>query len=436
MNAILSVVVLYRFFDIFFQRKYQNGISVISWFFLIIWHFALQFGINNLKSYQLLLVNMIIIIIVCLNNYLGQRSKRIIFPMIICAIWSLIEFIIAYLSILFNITVIPISSAFWGSFISKLILLILITYLKKIFSSVMIQEQPDNRDVIFLLLIPVGNLFVMHTMFMVSLLVEQNSILIYSIISSFIILLINFYIFRFYLKLIEESELKRYNTVYKKQLELVNQHIEEKEAVANELKKSKHNMKQNLVFLRELAIKKEHQAMIEHLDQLFEDTIKPDGISHTGNTVVDSLINYKYSIARANNIDFHVELNIPEEMDFLNSDLCILLGNVLDNALEAVIRDHNKDSPYIKINMVFEKGVLVITAVNSFDGILKRNRKGDLISVKEDNENHGIGLNSIQKVVNKYQGSLLIKIIRKEFALRILMYTLEKKNICYGQSSN
>jgi len=236
--------------------------------------------------------------------------------------------------------------------------------------------------------------------------------------------------------LIEESELKRYNTVYKKQLELVNQHIEEKEAVANELKKSKHNMKQNLVFLRELAIKKEHQAMIEHLDQLFEDTIKPDGISHTGNTVVDSLINYKYSIARANNIDFHVELNIPEEMDFLNSDLCILLGNVLDNALEAVIRDHNKDSPYIKINMVFEKGVLVITAVNSFDGILKRNRKGDLISVKEDNENHGIGLNSIQKVVNKYQGSLLIKIIRKEFALRILMYTLEKKNICYGQSSN
>ena len=87
-----------------------------------------------------------------------------------------------------------------------------------------------------------------------------------------------------------------------------------------------------------------------------------------------------------------------------NFDLTVLLGNLLDNAIEALRKD-DKKSLSIKIRYI--KGILYISMYNSFDGVI--NKGGNrFLSLKEDKENHGIGLTNIDSIVNKYNGEMRI----------------------------
>lgn len=108
-------------------------------------------------------------------------------------------------------------------------------------------------------------------------------------------------------------------------------------------------------------------------------------------------------------------------LPFDNADMCIILGNALDNALEANIRAEI-EKRYVKLNMRMDMNNLVIVVENSFDGHISKNKTGKILTVKTNKIDHGLGLDSIQKAVNKYHGFMKISYTENVFIIEILLY--------------
>ena len=102
-------------------------------------------------------------------------------------------------------------------------------------------------------------------------------------------------------------------------------------------------------------------AWIMHIQQLLADGLGKSGeeISKSGNIVVDSLVNYKYSIAKKEGIAFEVSVFVPSVLPFKSEHLVIILGNLLENAFDACMKVQPKGR-FIRLDMSFEKNMLKI----------------------------------------------------------------------------
>ena len=96
-----------------------------------------------------------------------------------------------------------------------------------------------------------------------------------------------------------------------------------------------------------------------------------------------------------------------------------MLGNLLDNAIEATEKlESEKD---IFVSLVYQKEKLLIKIRNPYAGVLKKDRAGNYKSEKKDRENHGIGLKSVRKVVEKYEGVMEIHTEDQVFEMCVIL---------------
>lgn len=133
---------------------------------------------------------------------------------------------------------------------------------------------------------------------------------------------------------------------------------------------------------------------------------KEKSLVNCGNFVIDAMMNSKYLIACKENIKHEDRIVVPEAMNFEDVDLCILLGNMLDNAYEATKKAEKK---IINTSIIYSKGKLTIGVKNTYDGIIEKDRKGNYISTKMNKTNHGMGIKLMQRIVDKYNGFLSLE---------------------------
>ena len=143
---------------------------------------------------------------------------------------------------------------------------------------------------------------------------------------------------------------------------------------------------------------------------------------NSGNIVVDALLNYKFRIMQQHQIVMINHIEIPYDMQFNNADICIILGNCLDNSIEAVSVIQDIKARYVKVELVYRKGGLLFQIENPFIGKIVKDTKGNFVTTKKDVENHGIGLNSVSKAVKKYNGHMEIVAQEGVFRVQILLY--------------
>lgn len=321
--AIFSLFILKKYFEIFFIKKDRKIVGCFCWALYFIWQLIIG-SINILPAYINVIISIILVSIVCIGVFEGNILQKFVFSVLINAIWMLAEFLVGYGFVLCGIDyMIP---QFWGSLLSKLVALILIVCLQKFFHDENIKNLPNKYNFI-LLLIPIGSMFVVYNIFMLSIEINQKIYISESWTSLIIILLINIVTFKLYLILSKEKELQKYNTVYAQQLELCNQHMREKETVMMEFRNARHDMKQHFIVLIELLAKEDNQKAIEYLRKLINiEPLSKLGISRTDNIVVDSLVNAKYAVAIKEQIKFEIDIHIPMQLPFRSADLCILLA--------------------------------------------------------------------------------------------------------------
>lgn len=417
-----AVLILRHFFGIFFLKRSKTVLSIFIWSLYFLWQIIDPFIIELPASFNIMMV-ICLTIIIALISYGGFIWKRIIFSISFNVIAILLETVCGYTFMIFGIDyMIPHTS---GSFISKLLLYIIIILLDRIFDNV-IETELSRKYSLLLLLIPLGSIYVILTLFF-SNINQKSRFLVHSLISSFVLLGINIIVFFVYYKLANETEVLRLNTVYEQQLDLYDKHMVEKEEAMLRFRNSKHDLKQKLFVLIDLAERKKYNKIIRFVYELIdENSIDLLGVARSGNSVVDSIINYKYSIAQKKEIFFEIDLSIPIKWQFRGSDICVILGNAIDNAIEAAEKVI-QCKKYIKLAMRYIQNNLSIVIINSYDGNLRKGKNGKLLTTKSEPLNHGIGLQSIKKAVEKYNGVIQIENSEDEFCLKLLLYGLSEK---------
>ena len=190
-----------------------------------------------------------------------------------------------------------------------------------------------------------------------------------------------------------------------------------------QLRDIKHNMKNNLISILAYAENKEYEKMTGFIEEIMgEGGMMIASISNSGNIVIDSLIGYWYVTAQNKRIIFKTDICIPMIMPFKGADLSLILGNLLENAVEAA--EKVEENRYINVKMKFDKNNLLLFVENSYKGKLLKTRDSRLKSTKSDAENHGVGLASVYRAVAKYHGSVIIEDSEPgKFKIRIVLYS-------------
>lgn len=182
-----------------------------------------------------------------------------------------------------------------------------------------------------------------------------------------------------------------------------------------ELQKLRHDTKHILVLANQYILNKD----FDKLNQLFEEVNEVTNSSNyifTGIQGIDSILNQKISIANSLNIKSKMTINIDNRINIDDKDLAIILGNMLDNAIEN--NDTNDKHLWVEIKIINE--YLFIKVANTIKESTKE-KNSWLKTKKEDKENHGYGILSIKSIVSKYDGCLDVYENNKVFNAEVLL---------------
>lgn len=136
----------------------------------------------------------------------------------------------------------------------------------------------------------------------------------------------------------------------------------------------------------------------------------------TGNFVADAILNDKYSLAEEFSIHIDFDGRIPEH-GILNVDLCTVMANLTDNAIEAL--KNFEGNKYIKITANIRNGYLALSFVNPAKEVKIVNNR--IKTTKSDKKNHGIGLKNVEAVAKKYSGNMILSFENNEFIIDVSM---------------
>lgn len=316
-------------------------------------------------------------------------------------------------------------SAWWPPVLARLInaglILLLYTMLhaKQMASS-------DEKETRHLLLFSACNMCVVYAI-VASCENPSNSIRQESAAFSILVLFLStLYVYRISWKIWDNMELRRQNEMYGYQINVWKNHQRELETKSMETRRVRHDLKQKLIYLHELAVQHDTDTLCHVIEQElneYEKNLKP--AVYTGNSAIDAVLNDKYKHAESCQIPVSFQLDIPAGLPFNDCDLCVLLGNLLDNACEASAYMPQQQR-FVKVWLLFRLGTLRIQITNSFDGFLERRRDGSFHSrKKQDPSQHGFGLQSVRQIVKRYQGDISISTQDLVFTVDILLYPQE-----------
>ena len=216
----------------------------------------------------------------------------------------------------------------------------------------------------------------------------------HDIIVAIILLLIN--LINFYTYHLEQDRLKNKhmveliqasNDAYQNQLKIM-------ETSQREMRYLRHDMQKHLNTMRRMLQEKEYAEVQEYLTTIENAIIVKEEYSKTGNRDVDSLINYELALASDLGTAIMCRIDLPAELNISSFDMTVILGNLLDNAIEALRQSENKR---LLLSMKLTRGIVRIDIENSYNPKQKK---------KADQKQHGIGLLSVSHTLEKYHGDL------------------------------
>lgn len=185
--------------------------------------------------------------------------------------------------------------------------------------------------------------------------------------------------------------------------ELMNRHYEEVDSMYRQMRGWRHDYHNHIQALKVCLAEKEYEQMEEYLNQMDHALGRVDQLVKTGNLMLDAILNSKLSMIRQEGIAVDVTASVPSSMPFKAMDLCVLLGNLLDNAMEACRQVDVNERRFIRVYMDTMKGQLYLCVTNTMKGNAVRKGNGYL-STKQGG--HGFGLGRIDRIVEQYDGFL------------------------------
>lgn len=224
-----------------------------------------------------------------------------------------------------------------------------------------------NKLYYVLFIIPIGSIYIAaETFFIMNL---KNNLVTAMMIFS-ILLVFNIIIFEIYSKLVQFFTFEQEKTVYTQQLDIISRNTEEQKKIMEKFHEEKHNLVNELIILKHNTESGEYENVLINLNHIINAYETKENISCTGNEVIDAIINFKYAIAKEKGIRFVLKIFVPEEMPINQCDIGIVIGNAIDNAIEATSECISSEK-IIQIIMGSKKEAFVMIVKNPFEYIIK-----------------------------------------------------------------
>ena len=365
-----------------------------------------QFVTNNLflnKSLLVIATSIVFVIAVSLI-YEIKLIYRIVYTLFLYLIIGLSEFIIVTILSVFGVDLLFMQS-------SPLILGIA-TLSAKFFAYIVVLLTKIKRfklldnllkgNVLLVFLLPIASLLIVLLFTVCCHQINSNWFNVITLIASVVLIFANIAVFYiidkqndlivtkeklFFTESHINSQLAHYDELYKHQ---------------TELRTFKHDIKN--IFLSIMGILKDGDAekalyaMQTNLDMLDE---MNKNIVNTGHPITDAILQSKLHNAETKKIDLKISTKLTEKIIVDELELGIVLGNALDNAIEATEKVSEASEKTILFDMITSAERIIITIENPVNGNVNTNK---LITTKKDKLNHGHGINSIKTIAKKYDG--------------------------------
>lgn len=190
--------------------------------------------------------------------------------------------------------------------------------------------------------------------------------------------------------------------------------------IYSENKYLSHDLKNHLNILEDYLRHKEYEKAYNYMVKLREPILKIEEYAPSGNQVIDMILNDKFAIAEKDNINVNQEIDIIGKVGISDKDLCTVLSNLLDNAIEACGKCIDQ-RPWIDITIRKISNGLILKVSNSMNGNVFISEE-KYLTTKEDRKRHGIGLDSINYVLKKYNANIKIESGDQTFDVSIVFF--------------
>ncbi|SDA47800.1 GHKL domain-containing protein [Butyrivibrio sp. INlla18] len=185
------------------------------------------------------------------------------------------------------------------------------------------------------------------------------------------------------------------------QHELIETHYREVDNMYRQIRGWRHDYRNHIQTMKAYAAAGDWEAISKYLDLLDEDLTTVDTVIKTGNAMTDAILNSKISLAKSKGIKVIADAHIPVKLNMSEIDLCCIIGNLFDNAIEASVKLPEEDR-LIRVYMDMKNTQLYISFTN-FTAEKKLTKRGNLFSTTKG-EGHGFGLVRIDTIVERLDG--------------------------------
>ena len=193
--------------------------------------------------------------------------------------------------------------------------------------------------------------------------------------------------------------------VYKKlsayQHDLIETHYSEVDNMYRKMRGWRHDYRNHIQTMKVLAAEGDLDALKKYLDKLDEDLNTVDVVVKTGNKMTDAILNSKISLAKSKGINVIADAKVPVELKMSDIDLCIVIGNLFDNAIEASLALPEEER-LIRLYMDIKNTQLYMCLTN-FTSVKKLKKQGGRY-VTTKGEGHGFGLVRVDDIIERYGG--------------------------------
>ena len=215
-------------------------------------------------------------------------------------------------------------------------------------------------------------------------------------------------------KMTERAELQRNLDM----MQMIEKQYQQTKCYLNETRNARHDFRQHIHVIKEYLQAGEYEKLKEYIEPISESVDHPQKLI-CKKRAVDALANHYDEVAKSSGVTIYRNIKTEETLPVKESDLCAVIGNLVENAIQAATA-LTGDNRLVNVRIgILQKETPVISIDNPYRGTLTIDKTGLPMSGRPG---HGIGLRSVRNIVEHYKGSMEIETHNQIFNVSILMY--------------
>lgn len=403
---LVRVILIIEYFQIFFEKVhlYKKVIAgAVSYIITTCCYLGFHNSLINIIS---TIIGMFIIAAV----HEGTLKKKILHTVMCFGVSCAMDMLAG-----FALMEAPSSSNYvlFSSFLSVVMFYAFVVILRNIYRKR--NREEFSGQWAFLLLIVLMSICVAYV------LLNDNEISRVTALTVIIVMIaVNLILYYFYTSMLDRYIFMQDNVLLREQIAIYESELRANVEQDRQVQALRHDMKHHIREIYSLADKNTDTDIIRYLDEMSDSMDNIEKVASTGNSVFDGILNYYAQKIKQemNNVNFSVILKIPTDLEISSFDMNVILGNLLDNAMENVSGEAGQE---LQIEAVLEyiEGLLRIEVVNTFAGNV--NKDGERF-ISHKGQGHGFGLSNVKKITEKYSGYMMTEHESNRFKVVVLLY--------------